>query len=66
MKDDYNVKRYIPKKYHPDIEEISLELDFDNSKNRNVKYYSVCFKDGSKITGIGIKNLISNIKKLKN
>lgn len=52
----------VTKKYRSLIDEIIVELDFDSSRNKNVKYYSVCFKDGSKITGIGIKNLFFNMK----
>ncbi len=52
----------VTKKYRSLIDEIIVELDFDSSRNKNVKYYSVCFKDGSKITGIGMKNLFLNMK----
>lgn len=46
------------------IYEIIFELDFDNSKNRNVNYYFIYFKDGSKVTGIVIKNIFLILKKI--
>lgn len=56
------MRKSVTKKYRSLIDEIIVELDFDSLRNKNVKYYSVCFKDGSKITGIGIKNLFLNMK----
>ena len=62
MKDEYNVARYIPKKYHGNIEAIEMELDFDNKKNRTVYHYFVYFKDNEKTDGIGIKETIKKIR----
>lgn len=62
MIDEYNVARYIPKKYQQDIELIEMELDFDNSTNRTVYYYFVYFTNGEKINAIGIKGILEKIK----
>ena len=37
-KDEYNVQQYLPRKSLPLIEEITMEPDFDNRKNRTVYY----------------------------
>ena len=62
MTDEYNVARYIPKKYQQDIELIEMELDFDNSTNRTVYHYFVYFTNGEKINAIGIKGILEKIK----
>ena len=62
--DEYNVARYIPKKYHDSIDEIKMELDFDNKKGRTVYRYYVYFKDGRYISEIGINNLKKAFKGL--
>ena len=62
MKDDYDVSRYIPKKYHKDIEEIEVELDYDHNINRSVNYYRIWFKNGDRIGAVGIKGIVKAIK----
>ena len=62
MNDPYNIGRYLPKKYHEDIDEINMESDFDNSKNRTVHHYFVYYKDGRRLDGIGIKDVVNKIK----
>ena len=62
MEDYDNVARYIPKKYHKDIKKITVELDFDNGRNRNVLLYTVNFLDESSVSAWGIKNLKEAVK----
>ena len=57
MIDEYNAKRYIPKKHWAEIEQIDRELDFDNTKNRNVNFYIVWMKNGDRVSGTGITEL---------
>lgn len=63
MQDDYNVSRYIPKKYHNYIKSIEMEPDFDYGKNRTVYFYQVFFKDGNRVSADGIKNIVAKVKK---
>lgn len=40
-KDEYNVQQYLPKKSFPLIEEITMETDFDNRRNKTANLYTV-------------------------
>lgn len=62
MTDEYNVARYIPKKYQKDIDAIEMELDFDNGTYRTVHRYYVDFNNGDRISAIGIKGIVEKIK----
>ena len=62
MTDEYNVARYIPKKYQNDISAIEMELDFDNGAFRTVHRYYVYYNNGESISAIGIKNIVKKIK----
>ena len=62
MIDDFNVRQYLPKKCWGKIEMIDLNLDFDNEKNRNVNFYTAYFLDGDRISGVGLKQFVKNVK----
>ena len=61
--DPYNVKQYLPKKYWKDIVEITVDADFDNSRNRNVNYYTAWFSDKDSVSGVGLTQFVNNVKK---
>lgn len=61
-KDEYNVQQYLPKKSLPLIDEITMEPDFDNRRNRTVNFYTVYFKDGDRVSGVGLADLIQKVK----
>lgn len=61
-KDEYNVQQYLPRKSLPLIEEITMEPDFDNSKGRTVYYYTVWFKNGDRVSSVGIAGITREVK----
>lgn len=61
-KDEYNVQQYLPRKSLPLIEEITMEPDFDNRKNRTVYYYTVYFKNGDRVSSVGIAGITAKVK----
>lgn len=61
-KDEYNVQQYLPKKSLPLIEEITMEPDFDNRRNRTVNFYTVWFKNGDRVSGVGLPEIIKQVK----
>ena len=63
MNDCYNVRQYIPKKFWPEIDQIDKEAEFDNRKNRTVYFYCVWFKDGNRVSGIGIADIKQKVKR---
>ncbi len=62
MTDEYNVARYLPKKAQEKISEITMDLDFDNIKNRNVYHYTVWFKSGNAVSAVGIPGIKQAVK----
>ena len=65
-KDEYNVQQYLPKKSLPLIDEITMEPDFDNRRNRTVNFYTVYFKNGDRVSSVGLTNLVQEVKKYMN
>ena len=65
-KDEYNVQQYLPKKSLPLIDEITMEPDFDNRRNRTVNFYTVYFKNGDRVSSVGLTNLIQEVKRYMN
>ena len=65
-KDEYNVQQYLPKKSLPLIDEITMEPDFDNRRNRTVNFYTVYFKNGDRVSSVGLTNLVQEVKKYIN
>ena len=61
-KDEYNVQQYLPKKALALIDEITMEPDFDNRRNRTVHFYTVYFKNGDRVSGTGLNQLIKEVK----
>ena len=72
MSDLYQVEKYIPKKYLQFIDDVVIEPDFDNSRNRTVQHYLAYFKAGCvvdgeevhSISGTGVKDFLVNLKKV--
>lgn len=63
MIDEYNIKRYIPKKYHPCIYNIRVECEGDNRSNRSHLVYIIDFVSGNSIYVVGTKNIVKEIKR---
>lgn len=61
--DDYNIKRYIPKKYHEYISDIKVECEGGNYSNRSHLVYIISFTDGNTLYIVGVKNIAKKIKK---
>lgn len=39
-----------------------MEPDFDNRKNRTVYYYTVYFKNGDRVSSVGIAGITAKVK----
>ena len=63
MIDEYNIKRYIPKKYHSRIYGIRVECEGDNRSNRSHLVYIIYFVNGDSIYVVGVKNIVKEIKR---
>ena len=62
IKDEYNVKQYLPKRCISQIDEIDMVPDFDNRSGRTVHRYYAYFKDGSEVTEVGLSGFIKAVK----
>ena len=61
-KDEYNVQQYLPRKSLALIDEITMEPDFDNRRNRTVNFYTVYFKNGDRVSGVGLTDIAKKVK----
>lgn len=59
------IKKYLPKRIKDRVKDITIELDFDNAKNRNVQHYFVTLDNEVQFDATSIRELVNKAKRIQ-